>query len=97
MKQIKLTAPSGYSAVVNADKCTACGTCVEVCPYDAREVIDIEGKKKLRTSTELCMGCGACVSVCPQGASSLKVDPDKGEIFDMTAIMELAEKAASKV
>ncbi len=97
MKQIRITAPSGYSAVVNEDKCSASGKCVEVCPYAAREVIDIEGKKKLRISTELCMGCGACVSVCPQGASSLKVNPDKGNIFDVTTIMELAEKAVANV
>ena len=97
MKQIRITAPSGYSAVVNEDKCSAYGKCVEVCPYGAREVIDVEGKKKLRISTELCMGCGACVSVCPQGASSLKVNPDKGNIFDVTTIMELAEKAVANV
>ncbi|HIE17006.1 MAG TPA: 4Fe-4S dicluster domain-containing protein, partial [Dehalococcoidia bacterium] len=92
MKPLRLTAPSGYSAVVDVSKCRACGTCVAVCPYDAREVVDIDGEKKLRLYTELCMGCGACVSVCPQQAASLMVDPSKGKVLDIAAIMEMAKK-----
>ena len=57
-------------ASVNPRLCSACGLCVEVCPYDARvlepdspyaEVIEV-----------LCQGCGACVAACPNKASQQK-------------------------
>lgn len=57
-------------ASVNPRLCTACGLCVEVCPYGARvlepdmthaEVIEV-----------LCQGCGACVAACPNKASQQK-------------------------
>jgi ferredoxin len=36
------------------------------------------------------MGCGVCVDCCPDNAISLKVDPDKGEIFDVDFILQQA-------
>jgi heterodisulfide reductase subunit A len=57
-------------ASVNPRLCSACGVCVEVCPYNARviepdvpyaQVIDV-----------LCQGCGACVVACPNKASQQK-------------------------
>jgi len=57
-------------ARVDPKLCSACGLCVEVCPYGARvlepgahtaEVIDV-----------LCQGCGACVVSCPNKASQQK-------------------------
>ena len=97
MKPIKLTAPSGYSALVDVDKCKACGRCVAVCPYDAREIVRSNGEMRLKHSEDLCMGCGACVSICPNGASSLEPNPEKGEVFDVKTIREVARKAASSV
>jgi dihydroorotate dehydrogenase (fumarate) len=45
---------------LDASICTGCGTCVGVCPYEARRSPDGVG--------EACRGCGLCVSVCPTGA-----------------------------
>jgi len=87
---LKLTAPSGYSAVVDSQKCGACGNCVPICPYQARQIIELDGEKKLIDSIELCMGCGVCVDCCPDNAISLKVDPNKGEIFDVDLIVKQA-------
>jgi Pyruvate/2-oxoacid:ferredoxin oxidoreductase delta subunit len=92
IKGIKLTAPSGYSAVTDMEKCTVCGNCIQICPYKARQVTEHEGEKKLIESIELCMGCGVCVDSCPEKAISLKVDPDKGEIFDVDFIVKQATK-----
>lgn len=50
--------------------CSGCGLCVEVCPYEAREV-----DPYLRIATvhqALCQGCGACVASCPNNACELK-------------------------
>ena len=57
-------------ATVNPRLCSACGLCVEICPYNARrlepdmayaQVVDV-----------LCQGCGACVVACPNKASQQK-------------------------
>jgi predicted Fe-Mo cluster-binding NifX family protein/ferredoxin len=54
-------------AVVDAEKCTACVLCVEVCPADAISLDDIA-----QIDREKCTGCGQCVAECPQDALSLK-------------------------
>jgi len=51
---------------VNAEKCTLCGKCAEICQYSA---IVCVGKKVL-TFHELCHACGGCWLVCPTGAIS---------------------------
>jgi len=55
----------GNTAEVDADACTGCGTCVQVCPYGAIE--RGEDRKAVVTSV-LCKGCGTCVATCPERA-----------------------------
>ena len=49
---------------VDAEKCTLCGQCGEICQYSA---IVCVGQKVL-VYPELCHGCGGCTLVCPTGA-----------------------------
>ncbi len=49
---------------VDADRCTACGRCAEVCQYHAIAVIGSE----VLVFPELCHGCGSCTLNCPEGA-----------------------------
>jgi heterodisulfide reductase subunit A-like polyferredoxin len=54
-------------ASVNPRLCSACGLCVEICPYDARR---LEPEMQYAEVIEvLCQGCGACVVACPNKAS----------------------------
>ncbi|MGB2862141.1 MAG: 4Fe-4S binding protein [Sedimentisphaerales bacterium] len=46
-------------AVVDSEKCTGCGICVDVCPAGAIEV-----KQQAVVNEEACSGCAACVSEC---------------------------------
>ncbi|HIP88090.1 MAG TPA: CoB--CoM heterodisulfide reductase iron-sulfur subunit A family protein [Anaerolineales bacterium] len=55
-------------AQVNVRLCSACGLCVEACPYGAR-VLE-PGEPYAEVVEALCQGCGVCVAVCPNGASS---------------------------
>jgi heterodisulfide reductase subunit A len=52
---------------VNERLCTACGQCVEVCPYGAR-VLE-PGAYMAEVIEVLCQGCGACIVACPNKAS----------------------------
>jgi MinD superfamily P-loop ATPase len=49
---------------VDAEKCTHCGKCGEICQYSA---IVCVGQKVL-AYPELCHACGGCWLVCPEGA-----------------------------
>ncbi len=54
------------TAEVDADACSGCRICQDVCPYGAisfladRNVAEVNGG--------LCKGCGTCVATCPSGA-----------------------------
>ena len=55
---------SGHEAVINPDKCEACGKCLEMCQYGAvNENDDIFSIDPLR-----CEGCKVCVEFCPVDA-----------------------------
>jgi len=55
------------AAVVDAEKCTGCESCVESCPLDAIEMKDDVAV----VDDETCGDCGACVDVCPVEAISM--------------------------
>jgi heterodisulfide reductase subunit A-like polyferredoxin len=57
-------------ASVNPRLCSACGVCVDVCPYNAR-VLE-PGMPYAEVVEVLCQGCGACVVACPNKASQQK-------------------------
>ena len=50
-----------YVEETNTRACIACGTCVDVCYFDARDIVDGE----LVDYKERCVGCGLCAGVCP--------------------------------
>ena len=62
-KKGKLRQHHGQHPDIDADRCTACGTCAEWCPVDA---ITVDAAAKIDTS--ICIGCGECVAVCMDGA-----------------------------
>ncbi len=47
--------------------CSGCGLCVEICPFDARELDEETGKARI--IEVLCQGCGACATACPNAAT----------------------------
>lgn len=60
---------NNFYAVIEADKCTGCGTCAQTCQMDA---VVMKNNKTVRIDTNRCLGCGNCVSRCPSGALSLR-------------------------
>lgn len=59
-------------AVVNESECRGCGYCLDVCPYDAIEMVEINSsennEKVARVNEALCKGCGSCVAACLSGS-----------------------------
>jgi heterodisulfide reductase subunit A len=58
-------------AIVDTDACTWCGKCLEACPYDAIEQVEMDGKQVAQVIRTACKGCGGCVPVCPVDATDL--------------------------
>jgi NAD-dependent dihydropyrimidine dehydrogenase PreA subunit len=56
---------NGGSLALDADKCTGCGACMDVCPHNVFMMTDNKAFINLR---EACMECGACKLNCPAGA-----------------------------
>ena len=54
------------AAKIDAETCTACGSCVDVCPADAIECGDVAV-----VDEGLCTDCGTCVDECPVDAISM--------------------------
>ncbi len=63
--------------VILHDKCTACGTCVKVCPVDPKAVdwtTDNGAKDKIPPAHDydLCIRCYCCQELCPERAIEVK-------------------------
>lgn len=56
-------------AYVVEDICSGCGACVEICPYQARELHPVRAIATVNPA--LCQNCGACVVACPNKASRI--------------------------
>ena len=54
---------------IDTDQCIGCGLCVEVCPFGAIELEEIESKGyRAKSILASCKGCGLCASSCPKKA-----------------------------
>jgi heterodisulfide reductase subunit A len=71
---------SGLIAEVDSEVCIGCGTCEEVCSYNAIELVEVVKEFeevslpiiKSSVNSGLCKGCGTCAVNCPVGAISIK-------------------------
>jgi len=64
---IDMVAPSGYIVDTDSKRCAGCGTCVEVCPFNAVSLVN----KKSALDSDRCKGCGVCIEKCKTGARKL--------------------------
>ena len=56
-------------ATLIEELCAACGTCVNICPYGARQIHPVWNIATVNAA--LCQSCGACVVACPNKASQV--------------------------
>lgn len=80
----------------DVSKCSGCGTCVDLCPYQA---ITLETKKMRENSVKverqvavvneaLCQGCGACTVSCRPGALDLLGFSDEEIMKEVNALCQ---------
>jgi ferredoxin len=55
-------------ARINADACTWCRKCADVCDYTALKEVEVDGKRIAAVNKAVCTGCGICAPVCPENA-----------------------------
>ena len=56
-------------AEVDEEKCRGCGTCAEICQFQAPQIVETTpGCYAARINGSSCKGCGTCASWCPSGA-----------------------------
>lgn len=72
-------------AVVDQGRCSACRTCVPVCPYQAIDMAGDNGRAVV--NPVLCTGCGTCVAACPAGAIEGRHSTDRAILAEIEAVL----------
>jgi len=72
-------------AVINADNCTGCDACVEVCPVDCIYKVPGEELPTLQSFCDIdvdrCIGCALCERWCPWDAIEMIPTPKLAEAY----------------
>ncbi len=70
---------TGQKAVIDPEKCTRCGLCIDYCRFEA--IVFQNGE--VSVSETLCDGCKLCSRICPSGAIQM-IDSDKSRYYTGT-------------
>jgi heterodisulfide reductase subunit A-like polyferredoxin len=82
----------GVVATVSPERCTACLTCVRICPYGAPRInLELVGAGGIQGAAEIkaaaCQGCGLCVAECPAKAIQLMHYKDQQVLAKIEALL----------
>lgn len=56
-------------AIIDRERCVACGACAKVCP---KQALSVPNGICAAVETKLCVGCGRCAKTCPAGAIEVR-------------------------
>jgi heterodisulfide reductase subunit A len=75
------------TSMVIEEKCTSCGKCAKVCPYNAITV-DVKRKIPASVNTAACAGCGTCAAECKFDAIVMNHFTDEQILEQSHALLE---------
>jgi len=75
------------TAIVDQDICSGCGTCIEICPFNAVEKNDKGLSEVIQAA---CKGCGSCCASCPENAISMNNYSDEQLLAEAIAALKEA-------
>jgi electron transport complex protein RnfB len=81
---------SNYQAMVDAEECAGCGTCLERCQMEAVSLEDDRATIDLNR----CIGCGLCVTTCSTGALRLIKKPETERYLPPQSYAEMMMRLA---
>ena len=96
-------------AVVDKEKCVACGKCAEECPNHLIEMVPYDasygvacsnqdkGPKVMAVCNTGCIGCGLCVRQCESGAVTVENNVAHIDQSKCTGCGKCAEKCPKKI
>ena len=67
-KTITVRPQEGSRYGVDAQRCTGCGSCYELCPEQAVIETMVNGHWVYIIDPDHCVGCGKCINACTYGA-----------------------------
>ncbi len=87
-------------AIINADSCTGCEACLEVCPVDCIEKVPGELFSALQSWCEIdverCVGCDVCVYIPTKKSDPYELLVCPWDAIEMVPTIEVAKHVAEK-
>jgi electron transport complex protein RnfB len=88
-------------AVINADNCTGCESCLEVCPVDCIELrtmhLGVKGNQTwCEIDIERCVGCEVCVAVPTKKSDPYRLTVCPWDAIEMVPVIKVAEYVSIK-
>ena len=88
-------------AVINADNCTGCESCLEVCPVDCISLVSLPEKPGVKGSqawceidVERCVGCEVCVQIPQKKSNPYELTVCPWDAIEMVPTEQVAQVVA---
>lgn len=87
-------------AVINADNCTGCESCLEVCPVDC--IVKVPGvdisvlQSFCEIDVERCVGCEVCVAIPMKKSDPYRLTVCPWDAIEMVPTVQVAQYVAMK-
>jgi len=79
-------------AVINADNCTGCESCLEVCPVDCISVL----QSWCEIDVERCVGCEVCIHIPTKKSDPYELTVCPWDAIELVPTVQVAQAVASK-